>query len=164
MHSSVISASRRASDSIRARCFTGRTKLPWPVTMRNCVASERRLEPEMSSASLGAGTCQNNMVDSFSSLGKWGDEDRAGRQRFDDRDPRVAGDWLIGPGGERLAGAANGEQYLAGAVCRNGDCNPPDLAEEALFRVHGHVHRLSHLKRQYRYTPGDWGSKRGPLF
>src|SRR5580698_2791215 len=67
MHSSTISASRRARDSIRACCFTGRTKLPCPVTMRNCVASLSRLEPEMSSASLGAGTRQNSMVDSSSS-------------------------------------------------------------------------------------------------
>ena len=35
MDSSVISASRSASDSIRAFCLTGITKLPWPVTIRN---------------------------------------------------------------------------------------------------------------------------------
>ena len=66
MHSSVISASRRARDSTRARCLTGMTKLPCPVTIRNCVASLCRLEPEMSSASFGAGTCQNSMTISLS--------------------------------------------------------------------------------------------------
>jgi hypothetical protein len=67
------------------------------------------------------------------------DENRAGRQRFDDNDPPVAGDWLVGPSGERLAAAANGEQYFAGTIFRNGNHYPPDLAEQALFRAHGHV-------------------------
>ena len=62
MHSSWISASRRASDSSRAFCLTGMTKHPCPVTIRNGVPCALLLEPEMSSASLGAGTCQNNMV------------------------------------------------------------------------------------------------------
>ncbi len=57
MHSSTISASRRASESTRAFCFTGTTKLPCPVTMRNCVPSS-----EISSASFGAGTCQKSMA------------------------------------------------------------------------------------------------------
>jgi hypothetical protein len=33
--------------------------------MRNCVASFRRFEPEISSASFGAGTCQKNMTGSL---------------------------------------------------------------------------------------------------
>lgn len=59
--SSVISASRSARESMRAFCFTGSTKLPCPVTIRNWVSSVCPLEPEMSIASLGAGTCQKNM-------------------------------------------------------------------------------------------------------
>lgn len=59
--SSVISASRNARESMRAFCFTGTTKLPWPVTIRNWVSCVCRFDPEMSIASLGAGTCQNNM-------------------------------------------------------------------------------------------------------
>ena len=47
---------------MRAFCFTGTTKQPCPVTMRNCVASFPRFEPEISSASFGAGTCQKNMT------------------------------------------------------------------------------------------------------
>ncbi len=35
MHSSTISASRRARDRTRAFCLTGSTKVPCPVTMRN---------------------------------------------------------------------------------------------------------------------------------
>lgn len=59
--SSVISASRSASESMRAFCFTGSTKLPCPVTIRNWVSSACPLEPDMSIASLGAGTCQKNI-------------------------------------------------------------------------------------------------------
>lgn len=59
--SSVISASRSARESMRAFCFTGSTKLPCPVTIRNWVSRVCPLEPEMSIASLGAGTCQKNM-------------------------------------------------------------------------------------------------------
>ena len=38
--------------------MTGTTKLPCPVTIRNCVPSFCPFEPEISSASFGAGTCQ----------------------------------------------------------------------------------------------------------
>jgi hypothetical protein len=48
----------QGSESTRAFCFTGVTKQPCPVTMRNCVASLCRFEPEISRASFGAGTCQ----------------------------------------------------------------------------------------------------------
>jgi hypothetical protein len=51
----------------------------------------------------------------------------------------MARDWLVGPGGERLAATANGQQHFAGAVCWNGNCYPPDLAEQAFFRAHGHI-------------------------
>jgi hypothetical protein len=51
----------------------------------------------------------------------------------------MAGDWLVRPGGKRLAATTNGQQHFAGTVCWNGNCYPPDLAEQALFRAHGHV-------------------------
>jgi hypothetical protein len=40
----------------------GSTRLPRPVTMRNGASLPRRLNPVISSASLGAGTCQNSMI------------------------------------------------------------------------------------------------------
>lgn len=65
--SSAISASRRARESMRTFCLTGRTRLPCPVTMRNWVSCAWCLDPEMSIASLGAGTCQKNMTDHLTS-------------------------------------------------------------------------------------------------
>ena len=55
----------------------------------------------------------------------------------------MPGDWLVGPRGECLAAAANGQQHLAWAVRRDGYSNPPDRADQALRRatygVHGHI-------------------------
>src|ERR1700728_5178903 len=62
MQSSEISDSRRDKERKRAFCLIGRTKHPWPVTIRNWVSCDLRREPEMRSASLGAGTCQKNMM------------------------------------------------------------------------------------------------------
>ena len=61
MQSSAISASCSESERKRAFCFMGRTKQPCPVTIRNWVSCSLRREPEMSRASLGAGTCQNSI-------------------------------------------------------------------------------------------------------
>jgi hypothetical protein len=55
--SSTTSASCMARVRKEALRTTGRTKAPWPTTMRKgCSAEALRLPPEMSSASLGAGT------------------------------------------------------------------------------------------------------------
>src|SRR6478735_3134428 len=87
--SSAISASYKTRNSMRAFCLTGTTKLPWPVTIRNWVSCDCRLEPEMSMASLGAGTCQNNMTNHLtcnSSTRAAGPPD-SGRQRLDEHRP-----------------------------------------------------------------------------
>ena len=57
----AISDSCSDKERSRAFCLIGNTKQPCPVTIRNCVSWARRLDPEIKSASLGAGTCQNNM-------------------------------------------------------------------------------------------------------
>jgi hypothetical protein len=141
MHSSTISASRSASESTLAFCFTGTTKEPCPVTVRNCVASFRRFEPEISSASFGAGTCQKNIGGSpwgVATAG-WGHEHRTCRDGVDDHDAAVPRDRLIGPGGKRLAATAHRQQHLAGPLRRDGYRDPPDLSDKAFLRAHGHL-------------------------
>ena len=48
-------------------------------------------------------------------------------------------DRLVGPGSKRLAAAADRQQHLSGSLGRDGDRNPPDLAENVFFPVCGHV-------------------------
>src|SRR5881275_2622877 len=112
--SSTSSDSRRASDNARAFCLMGMTNAPCPVTIRNCVAPSLCLEPEISSASSGAGTCQNSTGLSF--LRQRGDRHRARGAALDDDDARVLGDRLVGIGGEALAAATDGQHDLAGAA------------------------------------------------
>ena len=50
---------------LQAFCLIGTTKQPCPVTMRNWVSPVRRRDPEISRASFGAGTCQNNIERPF---------------------------------------------------------------------------------------------------
>src|SRR4051795_6841623 len=109
--SSTSSDSRRASESARAFCLTGITNAPWPVTMRNCVAPSLCFEPDTSSASSGAGTCQNSTGLSF--LRNWGDRHRAAGAALDDDDAGVLGDGLVGEGGEGLGAAADRQHHLA---------------------------------------------------
>src|SRR5215472_8990982 len=75
----------------------------------------------------------------------------------------MAGDWLIGPGGERLAAASDRQQHLAGAVSWYGDRHPPDLAEQALFRANGHVPPAFALKRLYRYITARFRCRGDPV-
>ena len=67
----------------------------------------------------------------------------------------MPGDWLVGPRGKRFAATVNGQQHLAGAMCRNRYSNPPDRADQALcratFGVHGHITGFR-VMRLYRYT------------
>lgn len=140
--SSAISASRSASDSIRAFCLTGITKLPCPVTIRNWVSWACRLDPEISNASLGAGTCQNNITGS-SRLGERYDHDGARRSVLHHHHQRVPGDRPVRPGRERLAAAAHRHQHLAGPVRRDRDRDPADRADRALVRLLGTPIRLT---------------------
>src|SRR3977135_1088024 len=105
MHSSAISDSRRDNERKRAFCLIGITKQPWPVTMRNCVSSALRLEPEIKSASLGAGTCQKSRRSPFrdrASSRKRGDADGSSGKALDDQDSGVFGDVLVRACGERF--------------------------------------------------------------
>src|ERR1700730_4323892 len=145
MQSSTISAACNASESIRAFCLIGITKLPWPVTIRNCVSWLRRFEPEIRSASFGAGTCQKSMGNSTRSdwLGERRDDDGTRRHALDDHDSAVPGDGLVGPRRERLGPAPYREQHLARPAHRNGNGDPPDRSEQALLRVSRHVQPAS---------------------
>src|SRR5580692_5335993 len=140
MHSSSISVSRKARERTRARCFTGSTKQPCPVTMRNCACFP--LEPEISRASFGAGTCQKNMTASLATdpyggvlLQKLGHEYGARRQALNDHDAAMPGNGLVRPGSKRLAAAAHGDQHLARSPRGYGNRYPPHLAEKALVPV-----------------------------
>src|SRR3954463_625577 len=105
--SSTSSDSRSASDSTRAFCLMGMTNAPCPVTIRNCVAPSLCLEPEISSTSSGAGTCQNSTGLSF--LRQRGDGHRARGAALDDDDASMLGDRLGGLGGQKLGGAPGGQ-------------------------------------------------------
>src|SRR6185437_6784070 len=121
----------------------------------------------MSSASFGAGTYQIGMTISLSLPCAgfcWegvrldrarGDQHGSSRQRIDDDDPGMPGNGLVGPGGERLAAAAHGQQHLTWAIYRNGYSNPPDRADQAVcratFGVHGHITGFR-VMRLYWYT------------
>src|SRR5258708_29977735 len=121
--------------------------------MRNSVPSLLLLEPEMSRASFGAGTCQNSMIASFWPFAgpkaglkrNRGYQDRARRQCLDDHDTAVPRDRLIGQRGEHLTAAANRQQHLAGAIRRNGNSNPSDLADQALVRTRHALRTWEHV-------------------
>src|SRR5205085_5379439 len=123
--SSTISASRNAKARIRAFCLTGRTKLPCPVTMRNCVSCAWRFEPEINRASFGAGTCQKNMGDSFGDgLREGRDDDRTCGRAVDDQDAGVLLDLLVRPGRECLRPATYRKEHLTRTIGRDGDGHP----------------------------------------
>ena len=66
----------------------------------------------------------------------------------------MPGNGLVGPGGERLAAAADGQQHLARPVDWNGNGNPPDRPDQAFRRatigVHGHITGFR-VMRRYGY-------------
>src|SRR3954453_14829315 len=126
--SSTSSDSRSASDSTRAFCLIGMTNAPCPVTIRNCVAPSLCLEPEISSASSGAGTCQNSTGLSF--LRQRGDGHRARVAALDDDDASVLGDRLVGVGGKALGAAADVQHHLAGPTRWDGHAHVTDRADQ----------------------------------
>src|SRR3954451_8896196 len=127
--SSTSSDSRRASDSARAFCLMGMTNAPCPVTIRNCVAPSLCLDPEISSASSGAGTCQKST--GSPSLRKRRDRHRARRPALDDDDAGVLGHGLVGVRGEGLVAAADGQHDLARSARGDRHAHETDRADQA---------------------------------
>ena len=76
------------------------------------------------------------------------------RQGLDHDDAAMPGDGLVGPGREGLGTAADREQHLAGTTRRDGDRDPPDLADKAFLPAHGHISPAFSRSRRYWYTPG----------
>src|SRR5258708_2753166 len=155
MQSSTISASCKARESSRALCLIGITKLPWPVTMRNWVSCRRCFEPEIRSASLGAGMRQNNMGISRSDrLGEPRDENRTRGHALDDHDAAVPRHRLVRPGRERLGPAPDRKQHLARPTGWYRDGHPPDRSEKILCSVsQGRPPPFSILRRIAPPTP-----------
>ena len=130
-HSSKSSASRRASDRSRAFCLMGRTNEPCPVTMRNCVAPSLCLEPEMSSASSGAGTCQNSIrASQVVGFRERCDVDRTWGSDLDDHHGGVFGDRRVAPRREAFRPAPDGDHDLARPVRRDRDSHPSDTTRQ----------------------------------
>src|ERR1700722_10563792 len=107
--------------------------------MRNCVSCDWRLDPEISRASLGAGTCQNNMAPPRRRLREGRDDDRTRRGALDDQHPGVLGDRLIRPRRERLRPTPHGYEHFARTGFGDRDGDPSDGADHALFSVRLHV-------------------------
>src|SRR3954454_19942667 len=124
---------------MRPFCLIGMTIAPWPVTMRNCVAPSLCLEPEMSSASSGAGTCQRS-TSGLLFLWKRGDRHRARGPALDDDDAGVLGDGLVRVGGVGLGAATDRDHHLPGPGGRDRHADITDRPDERLLGlVIGHA-------------------------
>src|SRR3954454_16845945 len=135
-HGSMISDSLSASDSTRAFCLIGMTNAPWPVTIRNCDAS-LCLDPDIRSASSGAGTCQKSMDPP---LLQWGNRDRPCGAVLNDDNAHVLLDRFVRESGKGLGATSHRDDHLARSIGRDRNTDMTDLADEPGIRfrvIHG---------------------------